>query len=127
MLGEGVSMVTATSAQWQTMADSAPSIHAIGPFAFHLLRSELSREGVVVELAPKARRVLAYLIRNQERFVSREELHREIWPGVVVSQGSLTQAVWEIRRALGDSRDSPRFVETRYGLGYRFLAANSRP
>jgi DNA-binding winged helix-turn-helix (wHTH) protein len=81
----------------------------------------LRRHGAVVELSPKATAVLAYLLCNRGRTVSREELLRQLWPGVVVSAGSVTQAIWEIRRVLSDSRNARRFIETCHGLGYRFL------
>ncbi|MEO7134901.1 MAG: winged helix-turn-helix domain-containing protein [Vicinamibacterales bacterium] len=88
--------------------------------------AELRLQGVGVELTPKSTQVLAYLFQQRPRTVSRTELMSRIWPDVVVSKGSLTQAIWEIRRALDDARATPRFIATDHGLGYRFVATVCR-
>jgi DNA-binding winged helix-turn-helix (wHTH) protein len=96
-------------------------VYRIDRFEFDLEREELRSDGAPVELSRNARRVLAYLIRNRGRTVDREELMQELWPDVVVGEGSLTQAIWEARRALGDRPSAPRFIVTRYGQGYGFV------
>jgi DNA-binding winged helix-turn-helix (wHTH) protein len=45
-----------------------------------------------------------------------------VWPGIFVDEGILTVHVAAIRRALGDSRQSPTYIETVSGSGYRFVA-----
>lgn len=107
-------------------AESLPAatragVYRIGRFEFDLEREVLRSNDAPVELSRNARRVLAYLVRNRGRTVDREELMEQLWPDVVVGEGSLTQAIWEARRALGDDRASPRFIATRYGLGYCFV------
>ncbi len=79
----------------------------------------LLRDGIPVSLTPKALEVLLHLVRNSGRAVSREELLDAVWPDTVVTDASLTQAVFLVRRALGEAEAS-RFVETVPRAGYRF-------
>ncbi len=75
-----------------------------------------------VEVRPKTLQLLTYLIEHRNRFVSHDELLASLWPDVTVTRASLTQAVSELRQALGDDPREPRFIETRIKLGYRFIA-----
>ena len=79
----------------------------------------LLRDGIPVPLTPKALDVLLYLVRHSGRAVSREELLDAIWPDTIVTDASLTQAVFLVRKALGES-ESSNFVETVPKVGYRF-------
>ena len=78
----------------------------------------LLRDGIPVPLTPKAFDVLLHLARNAGRAVSREELLDAVWPDTVVTDASLTQAVFLVRKALGDAEVS-RIVETVPRVGYR--------
>lgn len=93
-----------------------------GPFRLDLRARLLSRGAEALALAPKSFDVLAYLVLHAGRAVSREELLSAVWPDVVVSDGSLTQAVFVIRRALGEGDDGPGFLATVPRVGYRFSA-----
>jgi eukaryotic-like serine/threonine-protein kinase len=93
-----------------------------GPFRLDLRARLLTRAGEPLPLAPKSFDVLAYLVLHAGRAVSREELLAAVWPDVVVSDGSLTQAVFVVRRALGESEDGPGFLATVPRVGYRFSA-----
>ncbi len=79
----------------------------------------LLRDGMPVPLTPKALEVLLHLVRHAGRTVSREELLDAIWPDTIVTDASLTQAVFLIRKALGETETS-NFVETVPKVGYRF-------
>jgi TolB-like protein/DNA-binding winged helix-turn-helix (wHTH) protein len=85
-------------------------------------RRELRRGGAVVELQPTPRRVLLHLAEHRDRTVSRRELLDAVWPGVVVGDETLTRALAEIRRAVGDDGDAQRVIRTLKGEGYRFVA-----
>lgn len=76
------------------------------------------KDGIPVPLTPKAFDVLVFLLRNPDRAVSREELLRAVWLDTVVTDASLTQAVFLIRKALGET-ESLRYVETLPRVGYR--------
>jgi eukaryotic-like serine/threonine-protein kinase len=79
----------------------------------------LLKDGLPLSLTPKAFDVLLHLVRNSGRAVSREEILDAVWPETVVTDASLTQAVFLIRKALGETEASP-WVETVPRVGYRF-------
>jgi TolB-like protein len=89
------------------------------------LRSgELWRSRRKVKLTGQPFAVLAILLERAGDVVSREELHRRLWPDTFVDiDHSLNTAINKIRNALSDSAEKPRFVETLSGRGYRFIAA----
>src|SRR5262249_26639711 len=66
--------------------------------------------------------VLHYLALHPGRLVTKEELRAAVWPGVAVSEIVLAVCVSELRKVLGDSAKTPRFIETVHGRGYRFIA-----
>ena len=78
-----------------------------------------------IRLTPKAFGVLDYLARHADRIVAKHELLDHVWPEVHVGDGVLKVAIREIRQALGDDSDAPRFVQTARRVGYRFVAAVS--
>src|SRR4051812_6820411 len=53
--------------------------------------------------------------------VTREQLTREVWAGVVVSEAALTQAILTVRKALSDDGADPKIIKTARGRGYRFV------
>lgn len=85
-------------------------------------RNVLARGGEEVRMEPKVVEVLAYLAHRPGEVVSRDELLHSLWPGVVVGDETLTQAVNKLRRALGDDVHAPRFIETIAKRGYRLIA-----
>jgi TolB-like protein/DNA-binding winged helix-turn-helix (wHTH) protein len=98
--------------------------------ADHVL--DLNREvlldgaGAVVELRPQAYQVLRHLARNAGRLVAKEELLAAVWPGLVVTDDSLVQAVGDVRRALGERGHD--IVKTIPRRGYMLVAqAESLP
>ncbi|MGA2328846.1 MAG: winged helix-turn-helix domain-containing protein [Bryobacteraceae bacterium] len=89
----------------------------VQPDAFRVEKS-----GRVLALEPKAIRLLLYLIEHHSRAVSKEELLREIWEDVAVTDNALTRVVAQLRKALGDDAKVARYIETLPTLGYRFVA-----
>jgi len=89
----------------------------VQPDAFRVEKS-----GRVLALEPKSIRLLLYLIEHRSRAVSKEELLREIWEDVAVTDNALTRVVAQLRKALGDDAKVARYVETIPTLGYRFVA-----
>ena len=77
---------------------------------------------LVVPLERRVFDLLAYLILQRHRVVTKAELFECLWEGRRVSEGSLTVSVAAARKALGDSPDSQRMIETHHGRGYRFSA-----
>jgi DNA-binding winged helix-turn-helix (wHTH) protein/Tol biopolymer transport system component len=100
-------------------------IARFGVFEVDLRKQELRRAGLKIRLHEQPFQVLAALLESAGEVVTREELHRRIWPGgtFVDFESGLNTAVNKLREALGDSATSPRFVETVPRRGYRFLAS----
>lgn len=94
-----------------------------GVFELNLRDRELRKFGLRVKLQQKPFQILRRLLETPGEFVSREELARVLWPDLhVLFDRSLNTAVNALRRALGDAGRNPRFIESRQGLGYRFIA-----
>lgn len=94
----------------------------VGAWRLDRMRNELAAEGRTVRLEPKVVEVLAYLAARPGAVVSREELLAAVWPGVVVGDDTLTQAIIKLRKALGDDAHQPRYIETISKRGYRLIA-----
>jgi DNA-binding winged helix-turn-helix (wHTH) protein len=81
---------------------------------------ELSRGGRRLDLTPKAFDLLAMLIANRPRVVTKTELQERLWPDRFVVDKNLANLVSEIRDALGDEPSNPRFIRTAHRIGYAF-------
>ncbi|MFL6350847.1 MAG: winged helix-turn-helix domain-containing tetratricopeptide repeat protein [Bryobacteraceae bacterium] len=100
----------------------APRRLRFGVFEVDLHNRELRKSGVNLKLQQKPFQVLELLLRSPGEFVSRAELAQHLWPQLHVSfDRSLNTAVNVLRQVLGDSSRSFRYIETRSGLGYRFI------
>jgi DNA-binding winged helix-turn-helix (wHTH) protein/tetratricopeptide (TPR) repeat protein len=75
-----------------------------------------------VPASPKVLDLLRYLLDRPSTLVTKDELFRVIWPDVIVSDNALTQAVSELRQALGDDPSKPIYIQTVARRGYRFIA-----
>jgi len=82
----------------------------------------LIARGTPVPLTSKAFDTLVVLVENSDRVVTKDELLRSVWPDVEVEEGNLTQQVFLIRKALGETAQQPRYIVTIPGHGYRFTA-----
>jgi TolB-like protein/Tfp pilus assembly protein PilF len=104
--------------------ESAQGPLRFGNFQLDLQSGELRRGAARISLQPQPFRVLSLLAAHAGRLVSREEIREQVWPRdtfVDFEQG-LNYCIKQIREALGDDARSPRFIETRPRLGYRFIA-----
>src|ERR1700753_3907714 len=73
-----------------------------------------------VALQRKPYLVLLHLIENRHRMITREELLERFWSGQEVYDQSVSKAIGSIRKAFGETKESSRFIETRWGSGYRY-------
>jgi len=108
-------------------AVEAPVVR-FGVFEVDLRNGELRKGGVLVKLQQQPFKVLALLVSRPGDIVTREELRGQIWGGdtfVDFDQG-LNFCIKQIRVALGDQADTPRYVETLPRRGYRFIAPLER-
>jgi DNA-binding winged helix-turn-helix (wHTH) protein len=102
---------------------SPPGILRFDEFELHSASGELRRRGDPIKLAPQPFRVLECLAGRSGEVVTRVELRDQVWRGdtfVDFEQG-LNFCIRQIREALGDRADAPRFIETLPRRGYRFL------
>jgi len=93
-------------------------------FELDLSAYELRRSGQPVHLERRPMDLLIMLLQRRNQLVSRDEIARKLWnPGVFVDvEMGVNTAIRKLRQALQDSRDSPAFIETISGKGYRFIA-----
>jgi DNA-binding winged helix-turn-helix (wHTH) protein len=102
---------------------SAGPCWTFGPFTLDLTHASLWRGEQALALAPKAFEVLRYLVTHPNRLVTKDELLDAVWPETAVSEAVVRVAIGELRRALGDTVQAPRFIATVPRRGYRFLAS----
>ena len=79
-------------------------------------------DGTTISITSKALDVLAYLIRQRDRVVDKDDLLAAVWAGRVVEENNLTQAISALRKAFGVRPPEHRFIVTISGRGYRFVA-----
>jgi Tol biopolymer transport system component/DNA-binding winged helix-turn-helix (wHTH) protein len=102
-------------------------VFEFGPFRLDLEDRLLRREGTAVPLEPMQYQVLAVLVREAGRLVTRERLIKAVWNETYVDEGSLTVTISLLRRKLGDTPSQPTYIETVRKSGYRFVAPVTRP
>jgi TolB-like protein/DNA-binding winged helix-turn-helix (wHTH) protein/Flp pilus assembly protein TadD len=108
---------------------AAPSTNGgiirFGPFQVDLAAREVRKEGRKVKLQEQPFRVLVLLVQRPGQVVTREELQQALWPvdTFVEFDRGLNTAIKKIRQTLGDSADTPQFIETLPRQGYRFIGS----
>lgn len=95
-----------------------------GVFEADFREGKLRRHGRLVNIQSQPFRILAALLEHPGKLVGRAELYQKLWPDhtFVDFDRGLNKAMNKLRRALGDSAESPRFIETVPRRGYRFIA-----
>ena len=96
------------------------------PFRLDPRNERLLRGNDVIALRPKPFALLRYMVEHPGRLVAQDELKKAIWPSTFVGEGVLRLYLREVRAALGDDAESPRFIETIARRGYRFIAEVKR-
>src|SRR5215475_13907409 len=85
-------------------------------------RRELTRGSQAIAVGPQVFDVLAYLVRNRERVVSKDDLLDAVWSGRIVSESTMTSHINAVRKAIGDSGEEQRLIRTVARKGFRFVA-----
>ncbi len=100
-----------------------PRIIQFGLFELDLDTRELRKSGVRIKLQEQPFQILAVLLERRGEIVTREELQKRLWPRdtFVDFDLSLNSAVKKLRQSLSDDSENPRFIETLYRRGYRFI------
>ena len=101
-----------------------PDIIRFGVFEADLRVGELRKGGARIRVQEQPFQILVMLLQRPAEVVSREELRQKLWPGdtFVDFEHGVNSAVARLRDLLGDSADSPRYIETLPRRGYRFIA-----
>jgi DNA-binding winged helix-turn-helix (wHTH) protein/tetratricopeptide (TPR) repeat protein len=109
--------------------ESCGQTRGFGVFEVDLRSGELRKRGVRIKLQEQPFQILSLLLERPGELVTREELRQKLWPAhtFVDFDRSLNKAMTKLRFAIGDSAESPHYVETIPRHGYRFLAPVSTP
>jgi DNA-binding winged helix-turn-helix (wHTH) protein/tetratricopeptide (TPR) repeat protein len=91
-------------------------------FELDLARRELTRAGCHIRIEPQVFELLAYLVANNERVVSKDELISVVWQGRIVSESAITTRINAARVAVGDAGNRQHLIKTVRGSGLRFIA-----
>src|SRR6266403_2423501 len=104
--------------------ENRPQTRGFGVFEVDERAAELRKRGVRIKLQEQPFRILCLLLDHSGQVVTRGELRQNLWPAhtFVDFDRSLNKAMTKLRSALGDSAESPRYVETIPRHGDRFLA-----
>lgn len=104
-----------------------PDVVRFGAFEVSFELREIRKHGMRIQLEEKPFKILEALIENAGQVVRRQTLCEKLWPDTHVAfDHSLNTAVNKLRSVLGDGAQSPRYIETRPRLGYRFVAPVER-
>jgi DNA-binding winged helix-turn-helix (wHTH) protein/tetratricopeptide (TPR) repeat protein len=95
-------------------------VYEFGPFRMDPDKQVLLRDGQLIAVTPKAFETLLVLVRRGREVVSKEELLKEVWPDSFVEEANLSQHIFRLRKALGDTLEGERYIVTLPGRGYRF-------
>jgi Tol biopolymer transport system component/DNA-binding winged helix-turn-helix (wHTH) protein len=103
---------------------SVRKVLRFGLYEIDLASQELRKSGIKIKIQEQPFQILALLLERPGEIVTREEIQKRLWTGdtFVDFDLGLNSAVKKLRQVLGDESDNPRFVETLYRRGYRFLA-----
>jgi len=95
---------------------------AFGPFCLSPGERLLTRDGVPVDIGGRSLDLLAVLVEQPGRVLSKRDLLKRVWPDVVVEDGSLRFHLAGLRKILGDGEAGARYIATQVGVGYAFVA-----
>ena len=102
-----------------------PTQYKFTDFALDARERTLLKNGEPVKLTSRTFQVLQFLLENAGKVVAKEEFFERIWHGAFVEENNLTVAVAQVRKALGETKET-KFIETVPRQGYRFVAAVER-
>jgi len=92
-----------------------------GSFQIDPRTSLLTHDGKPVDLSPRLVEILGFIVSRSGQIVTKEELLDKFWADVNVTENTLTRAIADIRKAIGDDANAPQYLETASRRGYRFV------
>lgn len=81
----------------------------------------LTEDGRAIDLSPRLVEILGHIVSREGQIVTKDELLERFWPGVNVTENTMTRAIADIRKAISDDAGAPRFLETAARRGYRYV------
>jgi len=99
-----------------------PMLYRFGHFELDTAKVELRADGETRPVEPQVFALLALLVENRERLVSKDEIIEKVWDGRTVSDSAVASRVKSARQALGDDGKAQRFIRTLHRQGFRFVA-----
>jgi predicted ATPase/DNA-binding winged helix-turn-helix (wHTH) protein len=78
-------------------------------------------------LTPRAFAVLRHLVEHRGRLITKDELLTTVWRDAIVSEAALASGIRDLRKALGDSSNAPRYIQTVHRRGFRFIGPVQSP
>jgi TolB-like protein/Tfp pilus assembly protein PilF len=97
-------------------------IYRFGPFELDTAKVELRSGGGVCPVEPQVFALLALLVDNRERLVSKDEIIEKVWDGRAVTEAAVASRVKSARKVLGDDGKTQQFIKTIHRQGFRFVA-----
>ncbi len=104
------------------MTSGPKVLYEFGPFRVDPEKQVLLRDNQPVSITPKTFETLLVLVRHSREVVSKDDLMKELWPDAFVEEANLSQNIFMLRKALGDTPEDRRYIVTLPGKGYRFLS-----
>jgi DNA-binding winged helix-turn-helix (wHTH) protein len=98
-------------------------IYRFDRFTVDVKTRRLLRDDQELHVSPKAFDLLLLLVENRAQALSKMELQQKLWPSTFVLETNIASLVAEVRHALDDPADDPRFIRTMHRFGYWFIAA----
>lgn len=105
--------------------DESNNIISFAEFELDTVRRRLMRDGEIVALHARAFDLLSFLISNNGRIVTKDEIFSAVWDRQFVEESNLVVQISNLRKALGETKNAPRFLVTIPGKGYKFAAETS--
>jgi DNA-binding winged helix-turn-helix (wHTH) protein len=109
----------------ENSSEFPPTLLAFEAFTLDVQKHVLYRASERIRLTSKPLQVLEHLVARGGTTVSKRELLDTVWKDLFVTEDVLVQAVREIRKALGDDKDNPHFIQTIPRVGYRFITTGA--
>jgi DNA-binding winged helix-turn-helix (wHTH) protein len=101
-------------------ARGVSEVLAFGAIELDIDRFELRRDGIPVDIEPKAFDLLVYLVRHNDHVMTRADLARDVWHQDHISEGVVNRVIGLVRKAIGESARNPKHLMTVFRRGYRF-------
>ena len=128
--GEGTLSLAFSTNSWLNLnlfMGRDDNLFQFGAFRLDAGERVLLRDGRLVPLPAKVFSTLLLLVRNNGHVVEKDVLMEEVWPDEYVEEGNLAQHIFILRKALGESTENPKYIETVPRRGYRFVAKMIEP